>query len=120
MNYCKHINRNLTAGLLLMLFSLVIANSVCYFHVHVLPDGSKISHAHPYQKNKELPGKQHQHSSSEIVIIEQSSNYVVSDILSDIVVFRNFNFILHSCKEVKYDSEILLNFRQRAPPFFVI
>lgn len=116
-NY-KFTYRNLTASLLLVLFSLVVANNVCYVHVHILPDGRTVKHAHPYQKSKELPGKQHQHTSVELVIIEQSSNYVACDVISDISVLRCFFFVLQPGIEIDYDFDVSINFGQRAPPFF--
>jgi hypothetical protein len=112
--------RNVTVGLLLVIFCFIIANNVFFVHVHRLPDGSTVKHAHPYQKNKELPGKQHQHSSVELVVIEQSNNYIASEVLSDKIVFRDFFFILQPGVELGYNTDISYNFGQRAPPFFVI
>lgn len=116
----KHIYRDLRAGLLLTVFSLVLANNTLYLHVHTLPDGSTVKHAHPYKKNKELPGKQHQHSSVELVTFGQSNNYVACDTLTDIVVFREFCFVIQEFITTSYDSGTSHSFGQRAPPFFVI
>ena len=54
------------ATLLLGLFALVQLNSVVFRHAHRLPDGTLISHAHPFRKG---PGGRplHGHTAAEFV-----------------------------------------------------
>lgn len=60
-----HFRRHL-AALLLGLFALVQLNSVVFRHAHRLPDGSLITHAHPFRKG---PGGKplHGHTTAEFV-----------------------------------------------------
>ncbi len=52
------------AALTAFLFSLV--NRICYYHLHRLPDGQIIVHAHPYQKDNTSPYQKHKHTAREM------------------------------------------------------
>ncbi len=40
-----------------------------YTHQHLLPDGTIITHAHPYDKNDSAPLKSHHHKETDLVIL---------------------------------------------------
>lgn len=64
--------KRLTAGLLVLIMGLLMVNRALYIHIHVLPDGSLHSHAHPFSKSKaNTGGVDHQHSSLEFLLLDQ-------------------------------------------------
>ena len=64
--------KQLAAGLMIALISLLLVNRAVYIHIHVLPDGSVHSHAHPFSKNPDSSkGTGHQHSSLEFFLLDQ-------------------------------------------------
>ncbi len=51
--------------ILLLVMTILVFNNTVYTHVHVMPDGSLVTHAHPFQKGEDSgQGTGHQHSSS--------------------------------------------------------
>ena len=50
-----------TIGLLILVMGCLLVNQAIYTHTHVLPDGSLVSHAHPFSKKTDRkrndPGK---------------------------------------------------------------
>lgn len=58
--------------LLVPVVMLWFFNSVNYRHYHKLPDGSVITHAHPYSKKPSdpKPFKTHNHTSAELFLLE--------------------------------------------------
>lgn len=64
--------KRLITGLLVLIMCLFTANWALFTHVHVLPDGSVVSHAHPVSKQTDNSGdNNHQHSSLEIFVLDQ-------------------------------------------------
>ncbi len=65
----ENILKRLTIGLIICVMGTLMVNKAIYTHVHVLPDGTVATHAHPF--NKKSPsneGKSHQHSNLELMI----------------------------------------------------
>ena len=85
-----------TIGLLILVMGCLLVNQAIYTHTHVLPDGSLVSHAHPFSKNTDSAnGKSHQLSSLEIILLEQlnvliscASALVLLKVLSMFITFR--------------------------------
>lgn len=47
-------------------------NRVMYTHIHVLPNGSVVTHAHPFSKSTQgNSGSSHQHSNTELFLLDQ-------------------------------------------------
>jgi len=64
--------KRLAAGLMIAIMSILMVNRALYVHIHVLPDGSVVSHAHPFSKNTDTSnGKTHQHTSLEFFLLDQ-------------------------------------------------
>ena len=52
--------------------SLLLVNRAFYSHIHMLSDGSVVSHSHPFSKSSDDPkGMDHQHSSLEFMLLDQ-------------------------------------------------
>jgi len=69
----------LTIGLLILVMGSLLVNQALYTHNHVLPDGSIVSHAHPFNKTQESKqGVAHQHSSLEFYLMDQLNVLIFS------------------------------------------
>lgn len=104
--------------LFLAIITLLIINNTVWQHVHILPDGTLISHAHPYNKTTEnTPVKQHHHSSAEMLILENLEILFPS-------LFLTIAFLVYRQTKILAASQIEftgVNWSQsqygRAPPF---
>lgn len=109
--------KKLITGLMIVVMGLFMVNGALFVHIHILPDGSLISHAHPFSKNKSDPGQNnHQHSSREIFILDQLNLLApgISMIFVLIAVTRPVTF-LHPAENLQFFP--LYTFAPgRAPP----
>lgn len=63
--------KKLATGLLILVMGSLMLNQALYTHNHVLPDGSIVSHAHPFNKSQESKqDASHQHSTLEFFLIQ--------------------------------------------------
>jgi hypothetical protein len=105
--------------ILLIVFSMIILNTAFFTHEHILPDGTRISHAHPYQKNNKVPGEQqHNHSNIELMLLGQSNLYLLPDNGNTAVQIEGCCDLDNSEPIVNYLSQIPNFSGQRAPPVF--
>ena len=73
--------KRLIAGLMVLTISLLMVNRAFYIHIHVLPNGTMVSHAHPFSKSTDNgEEKDHQHSSLEFLLLEQMDVLIFSAI----------------------------------------
>jgi hypothetical protein len=57
---------------MVLTMSLLMVNRAIYTHIHVMPDGSVVSHAHPFSKSTDdSKGMDHQHSGPEFLLLDQ-------------------------------------------------
>ena len=67
-----------TTILLLNLMGLRISNQILFVHTHYLEDGSRVTHAHPYDKSAENdPLTSHHHSKKSLLFFSQGNDLVV-------------------------------------------
>jgi len=58
-------------GLMILVIGVMLLNKTAYTHVHVLPNGSLVSHAHPLSKSTESNNNtSHHHSSLELFLLD--------------------------------------------------
>lgn len=58
--------------LLIVVMGAFVTNKVIYTHIHVLPDGSVFTHAHPFAKSTEnQSGPTHHHSKLILFLLDQ-------------------------------------------------
>ncbi len=55
---------------MLLLIALITTNSVFNTHVHLLPDGTYETHAHPINKSNSDSNQEHEHSTIEMIALE--------------------------------------------------
>ncbi len=79
------LKRTLPILLIVAMVALMI-NRVVYAHIHVLHNGSVVTHAHPFSKSPEgNPDSSHQHSNTELFLLDQ---------LHTLILFVSAAFIL--------------------------
>jgi len=62
--------QRITMALLILVMGSMLVNQALYTHTHVMPDGSIVSHAHPFSKNAGCnKNTTHQHSSAEFFLL---------------------------------------------------
>ena len=88
--------------LLMVVFSFQVLNEVTWKHIHRLPDGTIISHAHPYSKTSDSdPFKRHQHTRAEFLFYQHSETlfpflllltlFFLSQIISEFISFPEYH-----------------------------
>ncbi|MEN8157866.1 MAG: hypothetical protein ABFS10_13025 [Bacteroidota bacterium] len=57
--------------LVICVMGVMVANKAVYIHIHVMDNGTVITHAHPFNKSQESEqGKSHQHSNLEFFLFQ--------------------------------------------------
>lgn len=63
--------KRLTVGFMILVMGALMVNKAIYTHVHLQPEGSVHSHAHPFNKSTEnKSSSSHEHSSSELILLD--------------------------------------------------
>ena len=63
--------KQIGTGLMILVIGIMLVNKTVYTHVHILPDGSVVTHAHPFSKNAESNNNtSHQHSSFDFFLLD--------------------------------------------------
>ena len=56
--------------LMILVITALLVNKAVYIHVHVMPDGTVLTHAHPFNKTADsTQGKSHHHSNLELFML---------------------------------------------------
>ena len=108
--------------LILPLVMLWFFNSVNNRHYHKLPDGSLITHSHPYQKGvpDQVPVKSHNHTDAEYLFLSFFSNTILILALSIFCVEKNlsfFKFLIYLLPANFPVKRIYVVRNYHAPPF---
>ena len=86
MNAVKKITIKVAALVMIVISLMLIANNSAFLHVHHLPDGTVVAHAHPYNKSTgPTPEDSHQHSSQELLFLQ--SLLLLSMIIAAAMIF---------------------------------
>ncbi len=103
---------------------LVVFNNSAYRHQHILPNGNRIEHAHPFQscRNDSEPGKGHQHTEREYLLYSliTDSQVVFSRFCYSPWLFsiRESNSKLNDPTEVVANESISFGHLRAPPPLF--
>jgi len=57
-------------------FLLSLVNRICYYHLHQLPNGQVVVHAHPYKKDNASPFQKHRHTAFEMFWLDHLAKTV--------------------------------------------
>jgi len=66
----RKISLQFTVVLMIALMGMMIGNRIMFLHVHILPDGTSVRHAHPFDKSTEnSSNSQHHHTYYELIAL---------------------------------------------------
>jgi len=110
---CKRI----TMALIVLIMGSLLLNQVLYTHTHVLPDGSIVSHSHPFDKAQESKqAGSHQHSTLELFLL-QNLQLLFAAVLVSLVLLRSTSTTYFRVRAIVRSLPILLPVSPgRAPP----
>ncbi len=100
----------------LSIIGMLIVNQSAFVHSHKLPDGTVITHAHPFNKNDSGPFKEHGHSAAIFLLLDNLQLFpFVAIFMLGLVVFQFIGLIRQNCiyKSSCYYRNTL---SPRAPP----
>ena len=75
-------------GLMILVIALMLFNKAAYTHVHILPDGSLVTHAHPF--SNQADGKKttsHKHSSIEFFLLNLLEVLLLSALTASLLIY---------------------------------
>jgi len=75
------LKRQRIARFLLILFSMMVVNSIVFRHAHKLPSGRVIVHAHPYIPLGKSPYQPNTHTSNELFWLDTVTNALYDGVL---------------------------------------
>lgn len=117
-----NIYRKILILILLPALCWLFFNSIYYRHLHELPTGITISHAHPYDKSDDClntPFTSHTHTEDEFVFYDIISNIILLIIISGLVLILFLEKLRDDIKIVQ-GKIIKLNYyllqKYRGPP----
>lgn len=112
-----HRQKSILSILLIAVLTTLILFRVVYVHIHILPDGSGISHAHPYSKSSPgNPDTGHQHSNMELLLLDQLDTLMLVGIAVFVLKqFATFNSLQKPVTEHLLSVHVLHSLG-RAPP----
>jgi hypothetical protein len=101
----------------IVVITALMINRVAYTHIHFLPDGSVVAHAHPYSKSAEgNPDSSHRHSKTELFLFDQLNIlmffFTAAIVLKQYVAFTGFSEPTTDCLLTAFIPHSL----GRAPP----
>ncbi|MGB5989020.1 MAG: hypothetical protein WBG43_04720 [Marinifilaceae bacterium] len=91
-------------------------NNIAYLHTHVLPNNQIITHAHPYDTDKDsAPIKTHTHKKFEYSVISSLTTFLAASCIIFIAI--------NTCKKISFYREqtsasvsISIHYLLRGPP----
>jgi len=97
--------------------SLLTVNNALFIHSHRLPDGSIVTHAHPFKKSSDTdPFKSHRHNQGEYMLIQLLKILLVFVGFLLVVFLIPFSHSHISCERIIYGIFIVSHTESRAPP----
>jgi hypothetical protein len=115
----KSLLSHLLGIVLTIIISLTIGNRILFTHVHVLPDGEYVVHAHPFSKDegRQSQKEQHSHSNAELYfILALDTLMVVSFVVPPILLA--FSLVAGAARNVSALQRFkVLQAPGRAPPY---
>lgn len=108
---------NIITWMLMLSMGLMIANKAVFFHVHKLPNGEIVAHAHPFSKTDDTaPFKNHYHSKSEFHLFHHIDKLFVILFIAFVIILKIKRRISYHFSEHLSDLSPILVQKGRAPP----
>lgn len=109
--------KSVMLGMLFMIMGCLLLNQALYTHTHVLPDGSIVSHAHPFNKSQESQGgSSHQHSTLEFFLLQNLQILFLASMISMFLLSLYLEIGKVCLVRRRYIPAQLIPLPGRAPP----
>ena len=109
--------KKLFVFLVMALMVITIGNRVLFTHVHILPDGTQVTHAHPFNTEKgDSQKSQHNHTGAELFFLANLEVLITLAIVGSGIILSIHGHILPIQQLVKINSAVQLSPNGRAPP----
>lgn len=109
--------KKLTTALLIVIMGCLLINQALYTHTHVRPDGSIVSHAHPFNKSQESKqGRSHQHSTLEFFLLQNLNLLFLIALVSLVLSKPKREFIKIQTITRDFIPALIIPSPGRAPP----
>ena len=109
--------KSVMLGMLFMIMGSLLLNQALYTHTHVLPNGSIVSHAHPFNKSQESQGgSSHQHSTLEFFLLQNLQILFLASMISTLLLSLYLDIGKVCIISRKYIPAQLVPLPGRAPP----
>ena len=116
----RHLLSFITWAILVMM-GFWITNQILFMHTHVLDDGTRITHAHPYQKGgEENPFNTHQHSKTALLFFQDSAWVFILISCAVLIVITDMPALEPASVSRRLSQAIHELKSDRAPPAFLI
>ena len=112
----KEIFNKITQVLAFLILTVIlagIANTACNTHMHILPSGEIIIHAHPIQSSE----KSHSHSAFELLALDAEESEPVGIFNFTLFFVDHLLSVLQTPCEQKIEALLFFSLKGRAPPF---
>ncbi|MFW5706213.1 MAG: hypothetical protein ACOCX8_04335 [Bacteroidota bacterium] len=99
---------------------MITLNQAMFMHTHRLPDGSVVTHAHPFKRSADqgTPHESHSHTQVEFQFFG-SIGIIIAAFCTGVVVVLHFHVIARIERQITFHSaERLIKILGRAPPAF--
>ena len=106
--------------MLILVMGSLLVNQALYTHTHVMPDGSIVSHAHPFSKNAGCnKNTTHQHSSAEFFLLDMLDVLILYAIAAFVLKRSALNTLFREASLDRLLPALVPISLGRAPPAYM-
>ncbi len=111
--------QNIFVFIFVIALFFVVINNAFFSHIHQMPDGRIIVHAHPFRKSEDPNNVSHKHSKAELLFIN-----LLNNIAFGLLLLFSLHLIVAITPRQKQSTELYYNifkryYSKRAPPILV-
>ena len=105
-------------GFMILVMGALMVNKAIYTHVHLQPEGSVHSHAHPFNKGAEdKSNSSHEHSSTELILLDHLDILMLSVCAASVLIGISSNTGFQEPASDRLLAAFVPCTQGRAPPF---
>ena len=109
--------KGLTLAAMILIMAALLINNAVYTHIHVMPDGTMHTHAHPFSKTADSgKGQSHHHTNLEFFIFQGLDLLIITTMMVGILLIFSENGEKHWYVQKQFCTNLFPVNRGRAPP----
>ena len=109
--------KGLTLAAMILIMAALLINNAVYTHVHVMPDGTMRTHAHPFSKAPDSSkGQSHKHTNLEFFIFQGLDLLMITTMMAGILISFSENGEKRWYVQKQFYTVLFPFNRGRAPP----